>query len=586
MLKLCSDQELLTRYSRERSEAAFAELVRRHAGRVYAAAVRLVVDAHLAEDVVQQAFVALSRNARPLAHRPVLSAWLQRTTRNLAVMTIRREERRRAREQKAELPADSQPPGVPGYESAWNEVRPYLDHALARLSATDRNSIALRYFDRKTAAEIGQALGISAEAAQKRVHRALERLRRGLAKSGVALPVSTLGAALDAHLSEAAPASVVEPLSRAVLARLAGANSVGVWSGSVQGILVQPVAATMVGLLLVSLGVGGYLTGRAAAREHWQAVHWHNALSTNPPLERMVPEHVPAPVRFDRAGFPSLAAPDDRGSVDGLLAAAAEHFRRRDEDPDAYAKGFVLLDQLQPDDVAEALRALEAYRYEPEVFAMMAPLVVKVWARTDPKAALDYTLTRLDETSRGLAVQILAGSWAQQDPQAAWDWYRETSASSDRPMPDGSWMWVPKFIFGEWAVGDAAGAVGFLDHIPYGDRDQAVFGIADAARDPAARPGILAAIEAVNEEGQKRELARRVAARWAETEPAAAADWAASLHFDNPAAMLAVMGEVAEEWWPIDHHATARWLLANAPQEVLGQVWAGLARMTHREPQP
>ena len=67
-----SDQQFLREYAEHRSEAAFAELVRRHVDFVYSAAVRMVRDAHLAQDVAQGTFVALARNAAKLTERPVL----------------------------------------------------------------------------------------------------------------------------------------------------------------------------------------------------------------------------------------------------------------------------------------------------------------------------------------------------------------------------------------------------------------------------------------------------------------------------------------------------------------------------------
>jgi DNA-directed RNA polymerase specialized sigma24 family protein len=64
-----TDQQLLRDYTGRRSEAAFAELVRRHIDFVYSAALRMVRDTHLAEDVTQGAFVALAQNARHLTDR-------------------------------------------------------------------------------------------------------------------------------------------------------------------------------------------------------------------------------------------------------------------------------------------------------------------------------------------------------------------------------------------------------------------------------------------------------------------------------------------------------------------------------------
>src|SRR5438046_4264975 len=96
-----TDPQLLRAYAESRSEAAFAELVRRHVDLVYSAALRMVRDPHLAEDVAQGAFVALAQNARQLADHPVLCGWLHRTAQNLAANIVRSDVRRRAREEEA-----------------------------------------------------------------------------------------------------------------------------------------------------------------------------------------------------------------------------------------------------------------------------------------------------------------------------------------------------------------------------------------------------------------------------------------------------------------------------------------------------
>ena len=96
-----TDQQLLRDYAESRSEAAFAELVRRHIDLVYSAVLRMVCDSHQAEDVTQGVFVALAQNASKLTHHPVLSGWLHRTTQNLAANAVRTNVRRQTREQEA-----------------------------------------------------------------------------------------------------------------------------------------------------------------------------------------------------------------------------------------------------------------------------------------------------------------------------------------------------------------------------------------------------------------------------------------------------------------------------------------------------
>ena len=71
-----TDQQLVCEFVQSRSDAAFGELVRRHIDLVYSAALRLVNNAHLAEDVTQSVFLALAQNAAKLTDRAILSGWL------------------------------------------------------------------------------------------------------------------------------------------------------------------------------------------------------------------------------------------------------------------------------------------------------------------------------------------------------------------------------------------------------------------------------------------------------------------------------------------------------------------------------
>src|SRR5664279_1073470 len=92
------DWQLLQAYAKNRSEAAFAELVRIHLDWVYSVGLRHVGDPHLAEDVVQSVFVLLARKASDLRPGTLLNGWLFRTTRHVAAHARRAEQRRRNRE--------------------------------------------------------------------------------------------------------------------------------------------------------------------------------------------------------------------------------------------------------------------------------------------------------------------------------------------------------------------------------------------------------------------------------------------------------------------------------------------------------
>src|SRR5689334_14948838 len=104
---MTEDITLLREYVEKRSEAAFAELVQRRVGVVYAIALPQVGgDAHLAQDVAQKVFIELARHAAQLLSRPTIGGWLYRTTHYTAVDLVRAERRRRDRERRSELMPD------------------------------------------------------------------------------------------------------------------------------------------------------------------------------------------------------------------------------------------------------------------------------------------------------------------------------------------------------------------------------------------------------------------------------------------------------------------------------------------------
>jgi DNA-directed RNA polymerase specialized sigma24 family protein len=90
-----TDSELLSQYAENRSEAAFAELVRRHVNLVYSAACReMCGDDSLAQDVTQLVFIELARKAERLIRHPALAGWLYTSVRCVSA-NFRRSERRR-----------------------------------------------------------------------------------------------------------------------------------------------------------------------------------------------------------------------------------------------------------------------------------------------------------------------------------------------------------------------------------------------------------------------------------------------------------------------------------------------------------
>jgi hypothetical protein len=90
----------------------------------------------------------------------------------------------------------------------WHRIETVLDEAMASLNATDSGALLLRFFDNKSLREVGAALGVSEDAAQKRISRALEHLRADFARRGIAVTAAGLATELSAHAVGLAPAAL------------------------------------------------------------------------------------------------------------------------------------------------------------------------------------------------------------------------------------------------------------------------------------------------------------------------------------------------------------------------------------------
>jgi hypothetical protein len=91
----------------------------------------------------------------------------------------------------------------------WAQLAPHVDDGLNHLNASDRDAMVLRFLKQRDLRAVCAALGISEDAAQKRVTRALERLRGVLRRRGVAVTAAALASSLAAGTNGAASAGLV-----------------------------------------------------------------------------------------------------------------------------------------------------------------------------------------------------------------------------------------------------------------------------------------------------------------------------------------------------------------------------------------
>lgn len=211
-----SDWELLERYRAEGTEEAFGELVARHVHWIHSAARRQVGDDDLAKDVTQMVFSDLARKAHSLSRGTIVGAWLHRATRfashRVLLSRRRQEERDRIHLQSKEAQSTS--------PINWAEVSTELDAALDGLPRRDREAIVLRYFECLDFRSIGADLGVTEDAAQKRVGRALEKLRIVLGRRGISSGVPALATALASNAVTPAPVSLAAAITATALSTL------------------------------------------------------------------------------------------------------------------------------------------------------------------------------------------------------------------------------------------------------------------------------------------------------------------------------------------------------------------------------
>lgn len=218
-----ADHDLLRRYAHQGDEQAFAQLVNRHVNLVWAAARRVTGNSELARDVAQMVFTDLARKAGSLPPATVLAGWLHCAACHAAAKQVRGEVSRSRREQEAMITQTTDANDTADARAA-GELQPLLDAALAELPAADRDAVVLRFLAGRSLAQVGEALGTGEDAAQKRVSRALEKLRESFRRRGLNVGGGVVVAALSAAGTQAAPVGLAGSLSAVALAAVGSAG--------------------------------------------------------------------------------------------------------------------------------------------------------------------------------------------------------------------------------------------------------------------------------------------------------------------------------------------------------------------------
>jgi RNA polymerase sigma factor (sigma-70 family) len=296
-----SDAQLLREYAEQGDDAAFTEIVNRHTNLVYSAALRQVESPDLAAEICQQAFIGLARGAQSLlprlTHEASLAGWLCRSARNLWLNLRRDEFRRHTREKQAMEQHESTSETAPD----WDQLRPVLDGAMDELNESDYEALVLRFFKNQDLRTVGQALGVNDDTAQKRISRALDKLRERLARRGITTTAGALSLVIAANAVHAAPTGLTATISSATT--FAGSTAAATTTTAItKTIAMTTLQKTVItATVAVLAGAGMYEARRAAQlRDQVQALQQQQAPLTEQ-IQRLQSERAEATNRLATA---------------------------------------------------------------------------------------------------------------------------------------------------------------------------------------------------------------------------------------------------------------------------------------------
>jgi RNA polymerase sigma factor (sigma-70 family) len=238
------DSELLRRYCGERSEDAFAQLVERHLGLVYAVALRQAGNnAQVAEVMAQAVFTDLAEHAQSLQEHATLAGWLYSRTLTAEVDSASEQPKRKGPPEAG--PAHSSPARIRNSE----QLEPVIGEAIDRMAEIDRSALLLHYRDNLDFRTVGAVLGLSDEGARQRVTQALEELR-GILRAGgrtTAVTLKTLGTVLSASGLVRPPAGLAHTIAKTAVVKTDAGSGLSTF------LRANRMKAALAALLLVAL---------------------------------------------------------------------------------------------------------------------------------------------------------------------------------------------------------------------------------------------------------------------------------------------------------------------------------------------
>lgn len=520
---------LMREFVRTRSSAAFSALVLRYLPVVYGAALRRGGSASLAEDVTQLVFADFARRMPKLRADDRIGAWLHRASILRTGDLLKSERRRVEREHQAAAMMELDRLST---SDAHRALLPEVDEALTGLRTTDREAIILRYYEGHTLRAVGTALGVSEQAAQKRIERALDKLRTKLRATGLVAGLATLTTFMGEQASAASvPSGLAGKVVASTLSNLPATTAVA--------------AGLSLGTLLRFAMIGAIATlviGSIPVLRKWKNVDRLRSVATlsSSSFKSGARESSQARKKISaRALGGALTLPEIIGHLEDLLSEPASTLNR--------AKAEILLGKISDAEAAEALRLMEE-NWSRETIQTMDRVLTKAriklagqWAGLAPAEALDWVLLQFQPGSvvferrfywRG-ALSFPLEKWAKRDWEAAWAWV-QAGTEDGRLLYGDQIIDLPKMIFSS-LQDDLTERLGVRDTIDLlidlreragpGLDGSGLSGYVHAVQNSADAHYFMEAIERMNSPSNRRWARNSMISEWGRFDWNGALDW-------------------------------------------------------------
>jgi len=203
--------------------------------------------------------------------------------------------------------------------AVWHQLAPLLDEAMSRLNQRDRDAVMLRFFKDQSVRDIAAALQINEAAAQRRLLRAVEKLRSFFIKRGIAVPAGVLTATISANSVQAAPVALAKSVTTVAVVKgaAASASTLTLIKGALK-LMAWTKAKTVIVAGVIALLAAGTTT--VVVKKVFQPFDpWTNADS----LSREFSEAIRKQMADDK---------DSEAGINGNSKAVAERFKKRQDE--------------------------------------------------------------------------------------------------------------------------------------------------------------------------------------------------------------------------------------------------------------